>query len=66
MKKMIFLLTLLLLVTPAMAQKCYIWAECVENPDMNDEEPNFLVNIYYDTNDWGDPCEIRAIALDQH
>lgn len=54
MKKLIFVLTMLLLAVPAMAQQPVIWAEC----DVNDG--NGVVTIYYDVND---ACEIRAFAL---
>ncbi|MFC1738651.1 hypothetical protein ACFL1G_06350 [Planctomycetota bacterium] len=58
MKKMIFVLAILLMAVPAMAQTVTISATCEV------WDGNGLVTISYDANGAPDPCEIRAFALD--
>ena len=58
MKKMIFVLAILLIAVPAMAQKVTVSATSEEI------EGDTYVTISYDCNGAPDPCEIRAFALD--
>lgn len=60
MKKMVFVLAILLMAVPAMAQTVTVYATCESEAD----DANGLVTISYDVNGAPDPCEIRAFALD--